>query len=417
MARDMAQIDVVHQRRCTHETGRCNCTPSYRVQVWDGRARRLHRRTFRSYPEAKTWRDDVRIAVRNGTVRPQTKRTMADAAALLIEGMTDGSWLDRSGKAYKPSTRRSYAQAVKKYLEPDPLARMAVTEVRRADVQDYVDRLRKTGLSASTIANKLDPIRVIFRRALQRDEISVDPTEGLVLPAVRGRRERIADRTEAAELISSLPRGERAFWATAIYGGLRRGELRALRWADVELDAQPALIHVRRTWDDVEGEVEVKTEAGFRVVPVTASLRRLLVAHRAATRRGGDDLVFGRTAVDPFIPSTVRSRALRAWGWKEIPNPEPDGPKTIWVKARPDALEPIAPHEGRHSAASYLIEAGLNDLELTATIGHSDSRTTKRIYGHLFPNSSATIVAKLDAYHRADTSDARFTDSVTDNTA
>jgi integrase len=113
----------------------------------------------------------------------------------------------------------------------------------------------------------------------------------------------------------------------------------------------------------------------------------------------------------------VRSRALRAWGWKENPNPEPDGPKTIWVKARPDALEPIAPHEGRHSAASYLIEAGLNDLELTATIGHSDSRTTKRIYGHLFPNSSATIVAKLDAYHWADTSDARFTDSVTDNTA
>lgn len=72
-----------------------------------------------------------------------------------------------------------------------------------------------------------------------------------------------------------------------------------------------------------------------------------------------------------------------------MPNPEPAGPKTIWVKARPDALEPIAPHEGRHSAASYLIEAGLNDLELTVTIGHSDSRTTKRIYGHLFPDSTA----------------------------
>jgi hypothetical protein len=39
--------------------------------------------------------------------------------------------------------------------------------------------------------------------------------------------------------------------------------------------------------------------------------------------------------------------------------------------------------QGEHSAASYLIEAGLNDLELTATIGHSNSRTTKRIYGHL----------------------------------
>jgi hypothetical protein len=45
-----------------------------------------------------------------------------------------------------------------------------------------------------------------------------------------------------------------------------------------------------------------------------------------------------------------------------------------------------------------LIEAGLNDLELTAMIGHSDARTTKAIYGHLFPDSRATITAKLDAY-------------------
>jgi integrase len=68
------------------------------------------------------------------------------------------------------------------------------------------------------------------------------------------------------------------------------------------------------------------------------------------------------------------------------------------VKAREDALQPLTPHEARHSAASYLIEAGLNDLELMETIGHSDPRTTKTIYGHLFPDSGAKIAAKLDAY-------------------
>ena len=55
-----------------------------------------------------------------------------------------------------------------------------------------------------------------------------------------------------------------------------------------------------------------------------------------------------------------------------------------------------------------LIEADLNDLELTATIGHSGSGTTKRIHGHLFPDSRATIAAKLDAYHaRPGSSDVR----------
>jgi integrase len=301
---------------------------------------KLHTKTLKRYAEARAWRDDVRSAIENNTLQPESKQTLAEAADALLEGMQDGSLLDRSGKAYKPSTCRSYAQAVQKYVKPDPIARMRITAVQRADMQKFVDRLRRKGLSASTIANKLDPIRVIFRRAMRRGEVTVDPTEDLELPAVRGRRNRVADRSEAAELVAALPIAKKAFWATAIYGGLRRGELRALRWTDVELDIQPALIHIRRTWDDVEGEVEVKTDAGFRAVPVTSGLRRLLIAHRAATHRSGRDLVFGRTATDPFIPSTLRSRALRAWGWKEIDNPTPTNRRRSGSRRAPTLWNP-----------------------------------------------------------------------------
>jgi integrase len=395
-------IDTVHQRQCPSKpkrsTARCRCTPSYRVQLRDPQTHEPVRKTFRVRAEAITWRDDMKVALRDGRVRPATKTTVAHAADELVAGMADGTILDRTGKPYKPSTRRSYQQAIDVYLKPDRLAVLTLSDTRRRDVQDYIDRLRKLGLSPSTIANKLDPIRVIFRRALRRDEIAVDPTVELELPAVRGRRERVASRTEAAGLIETLPEAERALWATATYAGLRRGELRALRWTDVDLAAEPALIHVRRTWDDAEGEVDVKTDAGFRTVPLTGRVRTLVVEHGLTTRRGGDDLVFGRTAQDPFTPTTVRSRALVAWGWHRVPNPEPKGARMIWTKARPDALDPLTPHEARHCAASYLIEAGLNDLELTATIGHSDVRTTKNIYGHLFPDSGATIAAKLDAY-------------------
>ncbi|HEX6651281.1 MAG TPA: hypothetical protein VF072_00950 [Thermoleophilaceae bacterium] len=116
-----------------------------------------------------------------------------------------------------------------------------------------------------------------------------------------GGRERIAGRAEAAALIDAPPESERALWATALYAGPRRGELRAMRWSDIDLAAEPALIHVRRTWHDTEGEVDVKTEAGHRTVPLTGRLRTLVIEHGLATRRGGDDLVFGRTA-------TTRSR-------------------------------------------------------------------------------------------------------------
>lgn len=100
--------------------------------------------------------------------------------------------------------------------------------------------------------------------------------------------------------------------------------------------------------------------------------------------------MFGRSESLPFIPSTVRSRALRAWDAENVRRLESDPGGTLLV--------PVTLHQGRHSNASYLIEAGLNDLELTATIGHSDPRTTKMIYGHLFPDSAASVAAKIDAY-------------------
>ena len=58
---------------------------------------------------------------------------------------------------------------------------------------------------------------------MSRGEVDLNPTTGLELPAVRGKRDRIASPEEAARLIAALPASDRALWATAMYGGLRRG--------------------------------------------------------------------------------------------------------------------------------------------------------------------------------------------------
>ena len=58
------------------------------------------------------------------------------------------------------------------------------------------------------------PVRAIFRRALARSDVSVNPTTGLELAVVRGRRDRVADPEEARELIAALPAKDRAIWAT-----------------------------------------------------------------------------------------------------------------------------------------------------------------------------------------------------------
>ena len=53
---------------------------------------------------------------------------------------------------------------------------------------------------------------------------------------MRGSRERICSPSEAAELLGALPEEERALWATALYAGLRRGELMALQFEDIDTD-------------------------------------------------------------------------------------------------------------------------------------------------------------------------------------
>jgi integrase len=206
------------------------------------------------------------------------------------------------------------------------------------------------------------------------------------LPAVRGRRERIASPQEAQLLLAALLERDRAVWATALYAGLRRGELMALRWEDVDLAS--GVIHVERAYDE-KGHVHVepKSRAGRRTVPIVGALRDELVAHKVRTDRDSG-LVFGSTPQAPLVTSNLWRRAQVAW--------------------RRTELEPIGLHEARHTFASLLIAAGVNAKAITTYMGHASIQTTYDLYGKLMPGSEAEAAALVDAYlGRADT-DARL---------
>ena len=161
--------------------------------------------------------------LRAGTMRAPTSQTLREAAGAWLDGAREGSIRTRSGDLYKPSAVRTYDQALRLRVLPMFGARK-LSEIRRSDLQDFVDVLIGEGHAASTIQMTFMPVRAIFRREVSRGRIMVNPTTGLELPAVRGGRERIADPTEAAMLLEALPVDDRALWATALYAGLRRGE-------------------------------------------------------------------------------------------------------------------------------------------------------------------------------------------------
>jgi integrase len=379
-----------HRRSCSG--GKCSCP--FLATVYSARERKLIRRQFDSLGAARTWQQDARPAVRKGELKAPTRTTVKEAGEELVRGMESGAILDRSGTPYKPSTVRGYRQSLRDYVFPS-IGHLRLSQLDRQHVQAVVDQLGGQGLSASSVRNTLNPLQVICRRAIHAALITVDPTAGLMLPKSRGQRDRIVSPEYAQLLIEALPEEERALWATAFYSGLRIGEIRALRWSDIDLPG--SLLHVRRGWDEQEGAQDPKSTAGRRTVPIAEPLRRELADHGLRTRRSGDDLVFGRTETLPFVRSTVRARALTAWGWKQVRNPGAK-PETTWVKSSEDALDPLTPHEARHCAASYLIAAGLNAKELSVYIGHSDIRTTYNRYGHLMPGGEVAAAKRLTAF-------------------
>jgi len=240
-----------------------------------------------------------------------------------------------------------------------------VSNISRIDLQEFVERRRRRASTASTIQTTLMPLRAIYKRAVARGQGAVNPTTGLPLPAVRGKRDRIASPKEATALIAALPAEDRALWATALYGGLRRGELMALRWDDVDLAA--GVIRVERSWDAKQGEIAPKSAVGRRTVPIASVLRGHLVEQRIRAD-DPDGRVFGVSS-QPFSPTRVRERASQAWEAAQ--------------------LEPITFHEARHTFASLMIAAGVNAKALSTYMGHANMPITLDRYGHLMPGNEA----------------------------
>ena len=385
-------IVVKHARSCSARSkGVCNCTPTYQAWVWSKRDRKKLYETFPTLAAAKSWRGDAGTAVRRGSLAVQTRVTVEEAAEKWLEDAKAGRALTRSGTRYKPSLIRTHESDLRRHITP-AIGGLKLSELRQRDVQALVDRLVSLGYSGSRVRGAIMPLRVICRRAIENDELLVNPTLNLRLPANGGSRERAASPEEAAELLAALAEEDQPLWATAFFGGLRRGELRGLRVADVNFP-QATVIHVQRSWDDVEGAIAPKSKHGGRKVPVPAVLRRYLLEQKVRTGRDGDELLFGRTARDPFTSTHVRAKGRKAWDTENERRTEEAAERGT----KPELLEPITLHECRHTYVSLMHAASVPLERIGDYVGHSGTYMTER-YRHLVEGQGAKDAAGLDKF-------------------
>jgi integrase len=361
----------------------CDCAPRWEAWVYCRADRAKVRKSFAEYWEAKAWRQKQLELASDGLLRTPSRRTLAEIASLWITLAQEGRIRNRSAHRYKPSALRTIEIDLRLYLVHH-LGSRRIASITRADLQRLVDGRLNEGLSPSKTRAIVNAAWVLWRDfdllAAGENQLPTAPIRGLRLPANSPWRERIASPAEANRLIQALPQRDRALWATAMYAGLRLGELRALQARDVDLAHRR--IHISRSWDQYEGEVAPKSVHGTRSTIITKPLQLLLTEHVSSTRRKDSDLIFGRTPTTPFNSTTIYLHAYKAWAAANQTS-----------SSAGEQIRPIGLHDCRHSAVSQMLDAGIPMDKVSKFIGHGPITITIDRYGHLLPGGEAEALA------------------------
>lgn len=286
-------------------------------------------------------------------------------------------WFDGIAPELADKTRTRYRWQLTNHLLPffagHTLAAITVEEVdryRRAKV-------REGSLSAASINETITRLAQILEEAVEYGHLPRNPARGRrrrlkgSKPAAvwLDRADQIAALLDAAGQLEGQARadrrgiGRRALLATMALGGLRVGELCALRWRHVDLAAGRLRV------------VDSKTDAGVRLVDLLPALRDELLAHKAASARtGADELVFPTLGGRARDPNNVRERVLRPALERANANLEHAG--------RAPLPEGVTCHKLRHTFASVLVALGEDPRYVMAQLGHTDPAFTLRLYTH-----------------------------------
>ena len=327
--------------------------------------------------------------------------------------ITLGTWADRWLKLYKSAladnTQEMYKSGViyiKKFIYEDekgssiPIKDMKIVDVRPYHLQALAASM--SGFSKSYIRQIRQTMGQIFETACDNHIISESPALRLSFPSGSYEGHRALEEFEK-ELVYKHWREHRAgLWAMIMmYAGLRRGEVIALTWNNVDLKKR--LLYVDTSHDvKHKKNKDPKSEAGDRVIPLLPQLYNALAEMEKksgavclsvkgkqlteiAFRRGweGYMLVLERAlnGIEPYN---------RTGGWR----------KDI-ARANPDHKQvDFDPHDLRYTYATMLYDAGVDVKTAQVLLGHKDLATTMKIYTQLSEKTKKSSIDKLMNYFK-----------------
>src|SRR6266700_881190 len=338
----------------------------------------------RSY--CKTERDAVRK--KNELLRELEQGTLATGPQRKLGDYLE-DWIENVHKdKLRVSTYVKYKKLIK-YIGVDLgnvwLQKLTPEQVRRFYTKMGTKKDKGgRGLSSKTIHEIHGVLHLALDNAVRWNYVGRNVCELVTPPRIVSREATLLTLEQAQTLLSSVREHRLEVLLTmAVVTGMRRGELLALRWANIDFERQTLL--VLHTVDYIPHygyvETEPKTKAGKRLISLPSFLLDMLQQHRVKLlkqqlKQGDDwenrDLVFPDLRGGYFNSNYL----LR-----------------IFKKLLKEAgLPHIHFHDLRHSAATILLSMGVNMKVIQELLGHSDISITLRTYSHLLPSLQQDVV-------------------------
>ncbi len=293
------------------------------------------------------------------------------------------TWLETYAKSNVGSkTYETYKRIVDLNIEPH-LGDVKLGDLRPLQIQSFYSILLRqgkqngSGLSPLSVQHVHRMLRKALHQAVRWELIDRNPADGADSPRVPRNEMNALDRDGLSRLLTAL-RGNKLYLAVLIAAttGMRRGEILALRWCDVDLDA--GTLRVARSLQQLSTGLEFKepkSARGRRNIALARSTVDALRARKAELDTSPDGLIVCRPDGTPWPPDQLSVEFH------------------VFVKRTGFT---IRFHDLRHTHASNLLRDGVPVNVVSQRLGHAEPAITLNVYSHVLPGMQEEAAARVD---------------------
>lgn len=306
-----------------------------------------------------------------------------------VSTMRLDDWLKTYLADYLPniadSTRESYEERIRNRISPY-LGKLSLNTITTDHIQRWITEMNEK-LSAKSVRNLFNILRPALEQAVLNQKIPRNPCTGVKLKSVVRQHGDVFDKTEINAALNAA-KGTTMYLPLLLElsTGMRRGEVLALTWDDVNFKTRE--ITISKSAYVYKGERKVKspkTASGIRTLTVSKNLiDELLIAHNDYLT---NQKLYGARFVDSNL--VVCQENGKPY--------HPDSMTTKWCRfIRKNNLKHIRFHDLRHTNATTMIESGVDIKTVQTRLGHSDVSTTLNVYTHRTKNMDENAAQKID---------------------